>query len=159
MSTTTPTLHSLGADRDAHWVLATPFRAHLRHLGRTTGVPWRALALAAGVEPTLVRALLHGRGGRPLKRLHPEAARRLLELTPRSVEALRHRRVVAGEVPRRLRELRAAGVGTEELADWLQVPRSEVLALLEGPPGCCTQLTALLTEALWSARGLQPMVA
>lgn len=159
MSTTTTTLHSLGTGGDTHWVLATPFRAHLRHLVRTTGVPWRALALAAGAEPTLVRALLHGRGGRPLRRLHPETARRLLELTPRSVEGLRHRRVVAGEVPRRLRELRAAGVGTEELAAWLQTPRHEVIALLEGPPGCCTELTALLAEALWSARGLEPMVA
>lgn len=159
MSTTTTTLRSLGADAGAHWVLATPFRAHLRHLGRTTGVPWRALAIAAGVEPTLVRALLHGRGGRPLKRLHPEAARRLLELTPRSVDALRHRRVVAVEVPRRLRDLRSAGVGTEELASWLQLPRQEVLALLEGSSPCCTELTAVLTEALWNARGLEPMAA
>ena len=30
------------------WVLAAPFRAHLRHLQAATGLPWAVLARAAG---------------------------------------------------------------------------------------------------------------
>ncbi|MGC3953993.1 MAG: hypothetical protein QM804_07045 [Propionicimonas sp.] len=47
------------APPDQHdWVLAAPFRAHLRHLQAATGLPWEVLAWAAGVSPRLVRHLV-----------------------------------------------------------------------------------------------------
>ena len=67
-------------DRHA-WVLAAPFRAHLRHLQTATGLPWDALARAAGVSPALVRHLVFGNNGRHLRRISPLTARRLAELT------------------------------------------------------------------------------
>lgn len=68
---------------DRHdWVPAAPFRAHLRHLRATTGLPWETLALAAGVSPSLVRHLVFGNNGRYPRRISPLTARRLAELAP-----------------------------------------------------------------------------
>lgn len=64
------------------WVLAAPFRAHLRHLQAATGLTWEALAQAADVSPSLVRHLALGDNGRYPRRISPLVARQLLELTP-----------------------------------------------------------------------------
>ncbi|MVA77353.1 hypothetical protein GC722_15180 [Auraticoccus sp. F435] len=148
------------AEREpAHgWVLAAPFRAHLRHVASATGLPWRALALAAGVEPALVRALLHGRAGRPLKRLHPESAARLLRLGTDTAAQL-SQQVAAGPVHALLRDLVAEGAGEAELAAWLQLPRAQVRALADGSATSCTARTALLASALSSARGVDAVAA
>ena len=69
-------------DRTHDWVLAAPFRAHLRQVQAATGRPWDALAAAAGVSPKLVRHLVFGRDGRHPRRISPLTARRLLRLTP-----------------------------------------------------------------------------
>lgn len=68
---------------DQHdWVLAAPFRAHLQHVQAATGLPWEALARAAGVSPTLIRHLVFGNNGRYPRRISPLTARQLVELTP-----------------------------------------------------------------------------
>ncbi len=63
------------------WVLAAPFRAHLRQLQALTDLPWEALAAAAGVSPTLVRHLVFGNNGRYPRRISPLTARRLAGLS------------------------------------------------------------------------------
>lgn len=141
------------------WVLAAPFRAHVRHLLATTGLPWRALAVQAGVEPTLVRALLQGRGGRPMKRLHPESAQRLLTLTPDGLQRLARTHVPVGEVPSVLRALVSAGLAEQRLARWLRLPAHELEALCTGSVLYCTALTAWLTEALAQAHALDTLAA
>lgn len=66
---------------DQHdWVLAAPFRAHLRHLQAATPVSWEVIARAAGVSPALVRHLVLGNRGRYPRRISPLTARRLAGL-------------------------------------------------------------------------------
>ncbi|WP_114561187.1 hypothetical protein [Desertihabitans aurantiacus] len=141
---------------DHRWVLAAPFRAHVKHLLTVAGLPWRALALHAGVEPGLVRALLRGRPGEPgraLRRLPAEPAARLLALTPARLTALASRHVEAATTTRRLRRLHAQGLDTAELAHCLQLRPAEVVPLLDGSALFCTARTALLAAAVEDARG------
>ncbi len=144
---------------DPGWVLAAPFRAHLRYLIDTTGLPWRALALAAGVEPSVVRGLLHGRAGRPLKRLDPDSAARLLRLSPATVDQMSRRRVPCEGLLREVAELYADGATVEDLSRWLRLPAPQVRALLAGRATYCSALTALLGQALSSARGRHALAA
>lgn len=65
-------------DHDWRWVTAAPFRAYLRQLLNETGLPWRVLAGEVGIPDRIVGGLLRGRGGRPLRRIPPHYARRLL---------------------------------------------------------------------------------
>lgn len=75
---------------DWRWVATAPFRAHLRQLLAETGLPWRVVASEAGVPDRVIRGLLHGRAGRPLRRIAPHYARRLLRMDATSLsEALR----------------------------------------------------------------------
>jgi hypothetical protein len=64
------------------WVEAAPFRAHLSHLVATSGLSPTGVALLAGVSPRFAHHLLNGRGGRLLRRISPDSARKLLRVTP-----------------------------------------------------------------------------
>lgn len=141
------------------WVAAAPFRAHVRHVLRGSGLPWRALAVAAQVEPTVVRTLLHGRSGRPVKRLHPGSARRLLAVDAVTLAERRLTHVAAAPVVEQLRAATAAGVDLPTMAGWLRLSPSEVSVLLSGSATHCNGLTALLAEALTGACGAEVLAA
>lgn len=72
-----------------YWVDATPFRAQLRYLMASAYLSADEVAAAAGISARLADCLLHGRNGRPLRRVSAETGRRLLEV---SVEQIRRRR-------------------------------------------------------------------
>lgn len=129
--TTTPDAET---DDRTSWVHAAPFRAHLRHVAAVSGLPWPVLAVLAGVSTSLADHLLHGRNGRPVRRLARESAARLLELTP-DVALTR----AAGWVPpdratRIARHLADRGWAAHEIADAGAVDHVVVRALLFGEP-------------------------
>ena len=72
-----------------YWVDAAPFRAQLRFLMASASLSADEVAAAVGISARLADRLLHGRNGRPLRRVSPETGRRLLDV---SVEQIRPRR-------------------------------------------------------------------
>ena len=79
-----------GAPEDSgYWVDAAPFRAQLGYLMANTSLPADEVARAVGISARLAERLLHGRNGRPLRRVSSETGRRLLQV---SVAQLRPRR-------------------------------------------------------------------
>ena len=127
------------------WVLAAPFRAHLRQLQAATGLPWPVLALAAGVSPALVRHLVLGHRGRQLRRLCPVSARRLLRMDAARLAGLATEWVPAAATAERVARLLAAGCDPEALARWCRVSPSHLVALTQAQR--CTRLVAFLVEA------------
>ena len=80
-------------DGSDYWVDAAPFRAQLRFLMASASLSAEEVAAAAGISARLAYRLLHGRNGRPLRRVSPETGRRLIQLT---IEQIRPRRPDAG---------------------------------------------------------------
>jgi hypothetical protein len=130
---------------DYAWVPAAPFRAHLHRLRAESGLPWSVIALAAGVPPALVQSLVLGRRGRPVRRISPAAASRLLGLDVGLLRKLPRRRVDAAPTTARVRHLLAQGCDIARLAEWCRCTPAQVRALLRGSR--CSELTALLVEA------------
>ena len=115
------------------WTQAAPVQDHLRRLCRS-GVSIRAIGRAAGVSPTTVHRLLNDSASRRChaqRHLHTTQARRLLVLTPATVEQLSPRRNAVG-AQRRLRALTAIGYPAVALAAQLGVAPSTVRKLLSG---------------------------
>jgi hypothetical protein len=77
-------------DGSGFWVDAAPFRAQLRYLMASASLSAEEVAAAAGISARLAHRLLHGRNGRPLRRVSPDTGRRLIQL---SVAQIRPRRV------------------------------------------------------------------
>lgn len=67
-------------DDNQYWVQAAPFRALASRLIDLTGLPPAEFARVAGVPEVPLVRLLHGRDGRPSRRIPRELARRLLLL-------------------------------------------------------------------------------
>ncbi len=132
--------HDTGA-----WVLAAPFRAHLRQVQAASGLPWPVLALAAGVSPALVRHLVFGRQGRLPHRISPESARLLLGLDEQRLIDLAAQPVAAGATAERVRRLLASGRDPADLAAWCRISRSDLAALPRAVR--CSRLLALLVQA------------
>lgn len=128
------------------WVQAAPFRAHVRHLLDTTGLPWPVVALEAGVPPALVHHLLFGRRGRRMTRIPPQSAVALLRLDAVSLLGTAARWVPAGPTAARVADLLSRGLQASTLARHCRLTESELEALREMPR--CTRLTALLVEAI-----------
>lgn len=141
-----------GSETD--WVSAAPFRAHLRRLVHDTGLPWRAVALYAGVPPGLVRSLLLGRRGRPVRQVHPRAARSLLRVGYAELVELGSRRGSGVRVHRVVTLLAAGGTSAEQLAGLTGVSVTQAHAWLQAPPGWVSRRTELLVQALGQARGV-----
>lgn len=131
--------------RDHDWVLAAPFRAHLRQLQAASGLPWGVLALAAGVSPALVRHLVLGNRGRRPHRLSPESARRLIGLDGAQLARLGTEWVPAARTTRQLGDLLAGGADPGQLAAWCRLTPAGLAALARATR--CTRLVALLVEA------------
>lgn len=129
-------------DQEDVWVDATPFRAHLAHL-LAAGLTEQMIAQLAGVSLRSVEHLVHGRRGRPVRRIYAENGRRLLRLTSWEARALRFRPVPSRPSRRRLRALLDAGWSIEGLADHLELAISELEQLLTPGSYSCSQRAAL----------------
>lgn len=135
---------------------AAPFRAHVRHTIAGSGVPWPAVAITAGVSLAAVHALLGGRTGRPLARIEPGLASRLLRVDAAGLAALRSLRVPAGLTSERLRKLLAGGDDPLRLARWCQIDPGELALLIDGDAATCTRLTETLVLAAGRLRQASP---
>jgi hypothetical protein len=71
------------------WVEAAPFRALLRHLMAVGAMTSDEIAALAGIPARLADRLLNGRNGRPLLRICPVTAARLLLVSEWSLRAAR----------------------------------------------------------------------
>lgn len=129
------------------WVEAAPFRAHLRHLMAVAELSPATVAVLVGISPSLAHRLLHGRGGRALKRINPDTARKLLRVTAADARAVRRRTVPSEAAVRHLRQLQAAGWCQSELAQLLGLSATAFAALVSGSEPSCTQLVALRAQA------------
>lgn len=141
-STSSPlnTINTTEPAPNAPWVAAAPFRAHAHNLMGIGGLTVDDLAALTGLTAALLQHLLHGRDGRPLRRVSPETARRLWRVTQTDVHALPERSistVLAREPYERLREsgwpdeviARRVGVQLSQLAD-LRMPDRQCSLLL-----------------------------
>jgi hypothetical protein len=130
------------------WVDAAPFRAHLRHLMSIGDLSVDEVAQLTGVAPRAAHALLHGRDGRPLRRINPETARRLLQVSSADARSLGRRLVPATATVSRLHQLVSAGVSLLEVAHQTRVEAGLLLDLVQGRRSECSHLVAARVGAL-----------
>lgn len=135
-------------DQATSWVQAAPFRAHVRHVCDTTGVAWPVLAMRAGVSLALADHLLHGRRGRPVRRISRESAARLLAVTPGVAAALAAEWVDAGTAVGIARFLADRGWSPGAVSDATGIDAALVRALRHRPPSHVTRLVELGLRAL-----------
>lgn len=142
---------------DWRWVAAAPFRAHLRHLMSETQLPWRALAGHAGVPDRVVRGLLLGRAGRPMRRIAPHYARRLLRLTPEQLQRSLQELIPSDQAQHAAHLLLGAGWSPRELMTVAEVTRPEIDALLMGQVSRVPRRVQTLLAAAARAHQLTPL--
>jgi plasmid maintenance system antidote protein VapI len=122
------------------WVDATPFRVHLQHLMAASRLPVDAVAHLARISPRTARALLQGRDGRPVRKVSPDTARRLLRVTVRDAKVLSLRRVCAEATRARVTSLVLSGLSLSELAAATAVPEAALREILDGSTSCSERL-------------------
>jgi hypothetical protein len=130
-----------------HWVDAGPFRAQLRYLMASGSLTLEDVAAVAGISARLAHRLLHGRDGRPLRRISPDTARRLIQISDQHVRALRRIMVPAALARLQLRRLYRAGWGDLAIAMRVRVAVPELVELACGADTCSLLLTVRLTAA------------
>ena len=143
-----PILYSYDSEQEAVWVDATPFRAHVDQL-LSTGLTAPVLARLTGVSVRAVTHLAYGRGGRPVRRICGDTARRLLRITTLEARALRFRPVPVRASRYRLRAMAEAGWTERQLADDTGVCIRDVQQVLGPGSATCSQLTALKIAAAY----------
>jgi plasmid maintenance system antidote protein VapI len=129
------------------WVDAGPFRAHLRYLMASGSLSVEDVAAVAGISARMAERLLHGRNGRPLRRISPDTARRLIQISDQQVRALRRIMVPAAPARLQLRRLHRAGWQNLAIAERLGVAAPELMELAAGASACSLLLTVRLTAA------------
>lgn len=112
------------------WVLATPFRSHVRQLMSECNLPWRVIAMAAGVPSGVVRDLL-GHSGRPraMRRIRAQDAACLLTLTAAVLNRMRNTLMSGALARQAINTLRSAGHDDAKIANWLHLTVRELRAL------------------------------
>jgi hypothetical protein len=130
-----------------HWVDARPFRAQLHYLMASGSLTVEDVAAVAGISARLARRLLHGRDGRQLRRISPDTARRLIQISDQHVRALRRIMVPAASARLQLRRLYRAGWDDLAIAERVRVPVPELVELASGADACSLLLTVRLTAA------------
>jgi hypothetical protein len=129
------------------WVDARPFRAQLRYLMASGSLSADDVAAVAGISARLADRLLHGRDGRPLRRISADTARRLIQISYQQVQALRRIMVPAAAARLQLRSLYRAGLEHPDIADRIRVTVPELVELAAGADTCSLLLTVRLTAA------------
>ncbi len=133
------------------WLPATPFRSHVNALIAATGLPWRAVALQAGVPPRVVRTLILGRGGRLNRKIPRSAAISLLALSETALKQLRRRYVPCDAARRLVGRLRAAGLDDHDIATLLRLDDWSLTSIDTGTR-LVDEYTLLLARAACDAR-------
>jgi hypothetical protein len=129
------------------WVDAGPFRAQLCYLMASGSLSVEDVAAVAGISARLADSLLYGRNGRHLRRISPDTARRLIQVSDQQVRALRRIMVPAAPARLQLRRLHRAGWGNLAVAQRVRVPAPELVELASGAQTCSLLVTIRLTAA------------
>jgi len=129
------------------WVDAAPFRAQLRYLMASGSLSVGDVAAVAGISARLADRLLHGRDGRPVRRISPDTARRLIQVSDQQVQALRRITVPAAPARLQLRRLHRAGLENLAIAQRVRIAVPELIELSSGADTCSLLLTVRLTAA------------
>jgi hypothetical protein len=132
---------------DHHWVDARPFRAQLCYLMASGSLSVEDIAAIAGISARLARRLLHGRDGRQLRRISPDTARRLIQISDQQVQALRRIMVPAAPARLQLRRLYRTGWDDLAIAERVSVAIPELVELASGTDACSLLLTVRLSAA------------
>lgn len=135
---------------------ATAFRAWVRQLISDTGLPWRAIARAAGVPSSVVAQLLHGVNGHHVRMIPRRHAQRLLGLTHRRLAEMATQPAPCSALRMLMWRLGLDGASVEEMARFTTVPPHELRTLMSGSDVWCTRLQMLRAEAACEARGIDP---
>src|SRR5215212_4062485 len=141
---------AVGAEREEasdQWVDAGPFRAQLRYLMASGSLSVDDVAAVTGISARLADRLLHGRNGRPVRRISPETARRLIQVSDQHVQALRRIMVPAAPARVQLGRLHRAGWEDSAIAERVCVAAPELVELASGADTCSLLLTVRLTAA------------
>jgi hypothetical protein len=148
---------ALGEHKGAsdHWVDAGPFRAQLRYLMASGSLSVDDVAAIAGISSRLADRLLHGRNGRPLRRISSDTARRLIQVSDQHVQALRRIMVPAAPARLHLRRLYRAGWQNLAIAQRVRVAAPELVELAAGAETCSLLLTVRLAAAARAAESLR----
>lgn len=141
-----PVLYSYDPEREAVWVDATPFRAHVTQL-LGAGLTVSVIAQLAGVRERSVQHLAHGREGRRVQRICRDTGRRLLRITTMEARAVRFRPVPVRLSRERLRTMVGAGWTVDRLADQTELGIDEVARIVGRGSATCSQLCALKVAA------------
>jgi hypothetical protein len=145
------TAPAVGPNRRAEdsWLDSAPFRAHVRHLMATSGLTIGELAALTDVSARLLRRLLHGRAGRPARRIDPISAGRLFSVTPLHASLARSHRVPGKRARANALLLLHRGRTAAALAQLTGLSTTDVVRLAAGDLDPCPQIVDLrLTAAL-----------
>jgi hypothetical protein len=105
------------------------------------------IAAIAGISARLARRLLHGRDGRQLRRISPDTARRLIQISDQQVQELRRIMVPAAPARLQLRRLYRTGWDDLAIAERVSVAIPELVELASGTDACSLLLTVRLSAA------------
>ncbi len=134
------------------WVDARPFRMHCRRLLAETGLGVTELAVYAGVPPRVLHRLV-GVGGRPLRKLFPVSAHRLMRIELHRLREALATPVRADPAVLLVRRLTTAAVPHEQLLAALGGDELTLRALGDGAEGTVLLRQELALSALAVAHG------
>lgn len=133
------TSHPLTAD--PNWADAAPFRRHVLHLLRATGIDYRLYAAHAGISPHALHRLLTGT--RPT--IHAALARAILACDQDTITTASTTRIPAKPTQQLLHALTTLGWTETQLRQHLP---GQDIALLHSRALYCTRATAARVLAL-----------
>lgn len=139
------------SSRDGSWPEAAPFRAHVVHVLSSSGLSTREFAALSRVSVRLIRRLISGREGRPMRRIDPLSAHRLLAVTALDASLVRARRVPASGARAHALILRQQGRSLTSLARLTGLGPAQLALLLDDrlslvPQLCELRLAAAVTD-------------
>ncbi len=136
------------------WPDSAPFRAHVMHLMAASGLSAQELAALTRVSVRLIRRLIGGRDGRPMRRIDPLSAHRLIAVTTLDASLVRSRVVPAGRARATTLLLQEGGRHVSSLARLTGLSSTDVLRLADGTLSMVPQLVDLrLGAALIDSTG------
>lgn len=133
------------------WVDATPFRAHLAHVMAVGNMTVDVVAAMTGVPLRAARHLLHGRAGRPVRRISAETGRRLLRVTSFDARTVRQRLVSSRGTVHQLREMEETGRTLAEIAARAGIDLDLLREFSELRRDVCSPLIAAQVAAVHTA--------
>lgn len=134
------------------WVLAAPFRAHVRDLVEGTGLPWRAVAVALDVPSGVLKALMFPRPG--TRRIRHRDAAGLLAVTPDRLNSRGRMLVSASATTSAVRALGRLGFDDATVAEFLGCDAAAVGVLRQGRWLVCPWAWQWRAMAACEAHGL-----